>query len=169
MPTPGRIGGSRFIFGAKPGGFAAAFFVEEDGTIAGKVTLDDAKQGPPGHAHGGALATLIDEAMGAAAWNRGHRVLAANLNFNYRRPVPLHVEVQVRGKIERIDGRKIHTSGVIVLPGEIVAVEGTGLFIEAPQLFGAAGMNPFTVEAMDVPEQQSSAPLNPRSTSEEGT
>jgi uncharacterized protein (TIGR00369 family) len=147
MPNPGQIGGSVFIFGAQPGGFAATFFVDQDGNVNGKVIFDDTKQGPPGHAHGGALATLIDEAMGAAAWNHGHRVLAANLNFNYRRPVPLNVEVAVQGRVERVDGRKIHTSGAILLPDGTPAVEGTGLFIEAPQYFGSEGFNPFMADS----------------------
>ncbi len=135
------IGGSTFVFGETPGGFGAELFLDEQGVVSGEVTIDTSKQGPPGHAHGGSLATLIDEAMGAACWQNGYRVLAVNLNFNYRRPVPLGVTVTITGKVERQDGRKIHTSGAVILPDGTVAVEGTGIFVEAPQYFG--GKDPF--------------------------
>ncbi len=129
------IGGSNFIYGPRPGGFGAQLYIEPDGTVSGIITLGGEKEGPPGHAHGGALATMIDEAMGAAAWHNGYRVLAAHLNFNYRKPAPLGVELQVRGRIVRIEGRKVFTSGEVLLPDGSVATEGTGLFINAPQYF----------------------------------
>lgn len=141
-----RIKGSRFVFGAKPGGFEAAFYADEQGNATGTVIIDESKEGPPGHAHGGSLATLIDEAMGAAAWNQGYRVLAANLNFNFRRPVPLNTGVYVSGRVERKEGRKIFTSGALTLPDGTVAVEGTGIFVEAPQHFVEDGYNPFRPE-----------------------
>lgn len=143
-----QIGGSTFIFGPKPGGFEAKFFADEQGNISGVVILDETKQGPPGHAHGGSLATLIDEAMGASAWNHGYRVLAANLNFDYRKPVPLGIEIRVSGMVERKEGRKVFTRGHITLPDGSIAVEGTGIFVEAPQYFGAEGFNPFVPDAL---------------------
>lgn len=131
-----RIGGSTFVLGKKPGGFGARFYMDDEGKISGKVVIDTTKEGPPGHAHGGSLATLIDEAMGAACWQNGYQVLAVNLNFNYKRPVPLDTEVTITGKVVRKEGRKVHTSGAVVLPDGTVAVEGTGVFVEAPQYFG---------------------------------
>lgn len=144
MNTDKPIGGSNFIYGERPGGFGAQLYVQENGHVEGLITLGIEKEGPPGHAHGGALATMIDEVMGAAAWHNGYRVLAANLNFNYRRPAPLGVELRVRGWIERVDGRKIFTSGEVLLPDGIVATEGTGLFILAPQYFNVDS-HPFGV------------------------
>ncbi|MEQ8673855.1 MAG: PaaI family thioesterase [Aggregatilineales bacterium] len=136
------IGGSTFVFGDVPAGFGAQFYLDDEGTVTGTVKIDSSKQGPPGHAHGGSLATLIDEAMGAACWQNGYRVLAVNLNFNYKRPVPLGAEVTITGRVERKDGRKIHTRGAVILSDGGVAVEGTGIFVEAPQYFG--GKDPFT-------------------------
>jgi acyl-coenzyme A thioesterase PaaI-like protein len=137
------IGGSKFVFGATPGGFKAAFFLNPDGAITGTVTIDGSKEGPPGHAHGGSLATLVDEAMGAACWRNGYHVLAANLNFDYRRPVPLNVEITVTGRVDRVDGRKIYTVGEVVLPDGMVAVQGRGLFIVAPEIFINSHFEPF--------------------------
>jgi acyl-coenzyme A thioesterase PaaI-like protein len=111
--------------------------------VIGRVILDDSKQGPPGHAHGGSLATLLDEAMGASAWFAGYRVVAVNLNIDLKLAVPLHVEVVLRGRVERKEGRKVFTTGELLLPDGRVAIEGRGVFIEAPQLVGSEGLNPF--------------------------
>ncbi len=113
----------------------AQWYLMEDMSIYGQITLNMAQQGPPGHAHGGASAALLDEAMGAAVWQAGHMVMAANLNINYRRPVPLGVPVDVKASVVKKDGRKIHAQGSVSLPDGTVAVESTGLFIEARSMF----------------------------------
>ena len=69
--------------------------------------------------------------MGAAAWHWGDPVVAANLNFDYRAPVPLDTPITISGRVERGEGRKVFTSGEITLPGGVVAVEGTGLWVTA--------------------------------------
>jgi uncharacterized protein (TIGR00369 family) len=109
------------------------------GQVTGRVTLKAEHEGPPGHVHGGILTTLLDEAMGTAAWCAGHRVVAANLNVDFRRPVPLGIEVQVVGSVESSEGRKVRTSGGIYLPDGTLAVESKGLFVENPVLFDESG------------------------------
>lgn len=87
-------------------------------------------QGPPGHAHGGSLFGMLDEAMGMSAWMQEMRVLAAHLEIDYLRPVPLSVHVDVSGWVVAVDGRKVHTMGEIRHDGD-VAVTATGLFVIA--------------------------------------
>ncbi len=111
------------------------FYLQEDGSVTGVVTLQEGHEGPPFHVHGGVLSALLDEAMGGAAWANGKRVVAVNLNFNFRKPVPLGVPLHVRGRIDRDEGRKCFTVGEIVLLDGAVAVEGTGIFLEAPHIF----------------------------------
>jgi len=138
------IGASPFLYGDQPNGFGARFeYNEKNGQVVGKVTIDSAKEGPPKHAHGGSLATLIDEAMGACCWVNGHKVLAANLNINFKQPVPLNMEIIVIGEVDHVDGRKIHTKGHIMLPDGTISTEGTGLFIVAPEIFEGQDYNPF--------------------------
>jgi uncharacterized protein (TIGR00369 family) len=138
------IHASRFISGAKPGGFGVQYYLNPDGTLSANLTISIEKEGPPGHAHGGSLATLLDEAMGACCWAHEHRVLAANLNINYKQPVPLETEIVVIGRVERQEGRKLYTSGIISLLDGTICVEGSGIFIEAPHIFDRFGAgNPF--------------------------
>jgi acyl-coenzyme A thioesterase PaaI-like protein len=143
MSTP--IGGTDFVTGRPPHGFGLRFYAQPDGSVAGPIRLDITRQGPPGHAHGGAVIALLDEAMGAAAWYNGHFVVAANLQFNLKKAVPLDTDLIVRGRVDSRDGRKVWTSCEILLPDGQIAVDGTGLFLEAPDLVAnfADGDNPF--------------------------
>jgi len=127
------VTGSRFMYGERPAGFGAQFYLEADGSVIGALTLHIEKEGPPGHAHGGSLASVLDEVMGNAAWFKSGIVLAANLNINYKRPVPLDTSVTVRGWVARVEGRKNFTESTLTLPDGTVAVTGTGLFITLDQ------------------------------------
>jgi acyl-coenzyme A thioesterase PaaI-like protein len=142
------IGGTEFITAPEPEGFGMRFYTDGDGTVSGKITLKADKQGPPGHAHGGALIALLDEAMGAAAWSVGYRVVAVNLNFNLKRAVPLNTEITIRGKVESKEDRKVFTSGQVILADGTIAVDCTGLFLEAPAYVGG-DYNPFVMKGQD--------------------
>lgn len=92
--------------------------------------MGPACQGAPGHAHGGALFGLLDEAMGAACWMSGHPVMSAHVGIDYRKPVKLGETLQIAAWIERIDGRKVHTYGELRVDGQIVT-EAKGLFVSS--------------------------------------
>ncbi len=124
-PTP--IAGSPFSRWLR-----ARIHVNADGSVRAALALRPEQEGAPGCVHGGVSAALIDEVMGAAVWATGRRAMTVNMNFNYRRPIPLGVEVTVVGCVERFEGRKTFTSGAICLPDGAVAVEGAGIFVEAP-------------------------------------
>lgn len=109
-----------------------ALHLQQDGSTQAEITLGPEQEGPPGHSHGGVIVAMIDEAMGMAVWATGFRVLAVNLNVNFRRPLPLGVPVIVRGRLLRVEGRKAFTSGEIILPDGMVAAEGSGIFVQAP-------------------------------------
>ena len=58
-----------------------------------------------------------------------------NLNISYHIPVPLGVNIDVRGRIKSHDGRTIFTYGTIRLPEGIDAVSGKGIYVDAEHLF----------------------------------
>lgn len=124
----------------------AQFTLEDDGSVSATWRIGTAQAGPPAHAHGGALATLLDEAMGAAAWLAGYRVLAVHLSFDYKQPVPVDLPIRIRARVDRQEGRKVFTSGTITLPDDTVAVTGAGIFVEAPHLIGDAPGFTYTPE-----------------------
>ncbi len=70
----------------------------EEGVRA-DVTLAAQYQGWRGVAHGGIVMALLDEAMAHAAGYAGHRGVTASVNVRFRRPVPLEVPIEVRGRV----------------------------------------------------------------------
>src|SRR5580704_14322233 len=46
--------------------------------------------GPPGHAHGGIIATILDEAMGKVNKLRNVVALTSEMKIQYLKPVPLN-------------------------------------------------------------------------------
>lgn len=144
VTPPALVPGSRFSRWLD-----ARFYVESERSVQAKLVFRLEQEGPPGHVHGGLSATLLDEAMGIAVWEMGRQVVSVNLNVTYKRAVPLGVEVTVTGRVERFEGRKAFTSGTIVLPDGAVAVEATGVFVEAP---GHIIAQSFRFDQLDQPE-----------------
>ena len=118
---------------APPGGMGLHLYADQSGHVRGSLVIDNSKQGPPGYAHGGSLTALLDETMGAAAWSMGFRCVAAKLQFDLLRGVPLGVEVTVAAHVTEVDGRKVYTAGQILLADGLIAVEAKGLFIVPQQ------------------------------------
>ena len=111
------------------------WWVDDDGSLFSDFALDVAKQGPPGHAHGGASAAILDEAMGLVVWAAGYKVAAVNIEINYHKPVPLEQPLHLEARIIENDERKIFSSGEIILSDGTVAVSGRGIYVVAPKLF----------------------------------
>ena len=133
--------GSCFLCGTEnPHNVGLRWYVDDKGVVSSEFTLTLAQQGPPGHAHGGLSAAVLDEVMGAAVWQAGYTVAAAKIEVNYRKPVPLKKLITTKGYITRRNGRKIYARGEIYLSDGTLLVEGKGLFVIAPQLFEKSKM-----------------------------
>jgi len=125
-----------FVCGTQnPKSIGIRWYSDKDGKIHGKIKLTKEQQGPPNFAHGGASAALLDEAMGAAAWNAGYKVVSVNLNIDFLKPVPLYQPVEVTGCIQNKSGRKIFAQGKIILENGEVAVEGRSILVEPEGFF----------------------------------
>lgn len=128
--------GSCFVCGTEnPKSIGMKWFIDKDKKIFGKITLTKEQQGPPNHTHGGASAALLDEAMGAAAWVSGYKVVSVNLNINFLKPVPLGVPLKVLGYLKNKEGKKIFAEGQIILPDDEIAVEGRSILVEPEGFF----------------------------------
>jgi acyl-coenzyme A thioesterase PaaI-like protein len=93
--------------------------------MEGTVTFGPAYEGPPGHCHGGFVAAMFDELLGFVQLAPG---FTAFLHVDYRRPTPLNKELQLRGWIESVEGRKRTIRGTCQLDG-VLLTEAHGLFI----------------------------------------
>jgi acyl-coenzyme A thioesterase PaaI-like protein len=101
---------------------------EEGGGVVARVRFGSAYEGPPGCVHGGWVAAAFDEVLGFANSLSGSPGMTARLTVNYRKPTPLHAELVFRARLDRIDGRKIYTSGK-VYAGDVMTAEADGLFV----------------------------------------
>jgi len=125
-----------FVCGSEnPHSIGLTWWVDDDGTLTSEFALNQAQQGPPHHAHGGASAAVLDEAMGLVVWAAGLKVAAVNLEVNYHKPIPLGGNLTLEARITQKDERKIFSMGEIRLSDGSVAVSGRGIYVVAPQLF----------------------------------
>ncbi len=125
-----------FVCGTdNPHSIGITMFVDEKGILSSEFTLEERHQGPPGHAHGGASAAILDEVMGLVVWAAGHKVLAANIDINYRKPLPLFQPLIAEARISEVGDRKIISEGKIMLADSTVAVEGSGVYVIAKHFF----------------------------------
>ena len=118
-----------------PHGIGLTLWLDDNGVMTAEFILNDAQQGPPGYAHGGASAAILDEAMGLVAWAAGLKVAAVNLEINYHKPLPLHQPLMLEARVTEQDDRKAFSTGEIRLPDGTVAVSGRGIYVIAPKLF----------------------------------
>jgi adenylylsulfate kinase len=96
--------------------------------------------GHPGIVHGGCLATILDEGLArccfAALPNKVG--MTANLNIDYRAPVPANSFVVLRATTTKVEGRKAWVDGRLESASlnqekATVFCEAKGLFIEPKQ------------------------------------
>jgi acyl-coenzyme A thioesterase PaaI-like protein len=112
---PPRLEGGRgsFVSGNPEGDRLRVRYFRRPGDrrLVGRAWFGPGAEGPPGHAHGGSIAAVLDEAMGAAAWTEGHIVVAVRLDTSFKRMLPLGTDATLEASVDRVDGRKVWTSG----------------------------------------------------------
>jgi uncharacterized protein (TIGR00369 family) len=115
---------------ANRSGLRLKFFVDEQQTIVCPVRLARRFEGPPGYAHGGVIATLLDEAMSKA--NRQFDVLAMTrqMEVEYLKPVPLEAplvltgrHVEASGRVHRCEAQLANEAGVALARAKAIFIE----------------------------------------------
>ena len=99
------------------------------GTATARFLLTRRFEGPPGHIHGGIIATLLDEAMGKVNKLKNVVALTRHMEIDYLRPVPLRQPLTVVGSTGQSDGRKHHNQAEILNAAGEVLARSRGLFI----------------------------------------
>lgn len=99
-----------------------------DDRVLGTVTFGAAYEGPPGHVHGGYVAAMFDELLGAGQTLAGTAGMTGTLTVRYRKPTPLHTELHVTAWLDRVEGRKIFVNASCEAGGQQVS-EAQGIFV----------------------------------------
>ena len=125
-----------FICGRQnPFGLGLSFYVDENGDTVANVILREEYQGYPGIAHGGILATILDETSGRALMmvtENDPFWVTAKLELRYRHPTPTETPLTVVGWVVRQRSRSAEVAGEIRLPDGTVTVEATAIVVCPP-------------------------------------
>ncbi|MES2963894.1 MAG: PaaI family thioesterase [Bdellovibrionota bacterium] len=129
ISLPFNIGSGRTVYSDMAGDnrLRLAFFGKKD-RLVGRAWFGDGTDGPPNNAHGGAIAYVLDEVMGAVGWLNQYPVVAVNLNFSYAKMTPLYVDMSVEGWITKTTEKRVFTASEMRLPTGEVVVTGQGEF-----------------------------------------
>ncbi|XP_073704043.1 acyl-coenzyme A thioesterase THEM4 [Garra rufa] len=91
-------------------------------------------EGAPGHVHGGAIATIIDTVTGTLASFLSGPIMTANLNIDYRSPMPLGSVVLIHSALDRIERKKTY------ITCKVTSTDESKLYTEATALFVSIGV-----------------------------
>ena len=126
-----------------PRGHHLKSYWDGEETVARFTVPPEYSGGVPGHVYGGMVASLLDchgtasaaafayRAAGREMGDGGEfmRFVTASLKVDYLRPTPIGVELEVRGRLLGIDGRKVqvalslNAAGQACARGEMLAVQ----------------------------------------------
>jgi len=116
-----------------------------------EFTLDESRQtfvchfrlgkrytGPPGHCHGGIIATILDDAMGKVNKLRHVVAVTKEMTVEYLKPVPLEKPLRVEGREVSVHGRQhINMAEILNEHNEVLArSRGTFIAIDPEKMFG---------------------------------
>lgn len=101
----------------------------EGDRVLGEVTIDRRHEGAPGFVHGGAIATVLDDALGSLLLVLRKPAVTAKLEVNYRRPAFIDRDYGVEAWVDRVEGRKIHLAAELRHDGAVVA-DSVALFLQ---------------------------------------
>lgn len=111
---------------------------EERRTFVCHFNLTKRYTGPPGHCHGGIIATILDDAMGKVNKLRDVVAVTKEMTIEYLKPVPLEAPLTVEGKEVSVHGRQhINMAQILNEKGEVLArSKGVFIAIDPEKMFG---------------------------------
>ena len=155
---PCDIGSTRSLFqsdsGAEPRLRLQLFKRTKDNSVVGQVWFGPKAGGPPGHAHGGATAYVMDEVMGAAAWLNKRPCVAAELSINYRKMLPLQENMRVEAWVVKKESKKIYVESHIKNSKDqvIVTASATLVSISKDKMSDLLGDSQFSIDDFEFAE-----------------
>ena len=97
--------------------------------VKGDVTFDRRHEGAPGFAHGGAVATVLDDVLGTVVTLLGKIAVTAKLEVNFRHPTFLARALEAEGWLDRSEGRK-HYLEAELRDGDQVVAEALAVYVQ---------------------------------------
>jgi uncharacterized protein (TIGR00369 family) len=111
-------------------GMHLKFILDEDRqTFVCRFRLSKRYTGPPGHCHGGIIASILDDAMGKVYKLHHVVALTREMTIEYLKPVPLHKPLRVEGREIKKRGRTHVNAAEILNEKNEVLARSRGIFI----------------------------------------
>lgn len=120
-------------------GMKLKFRLDESGKgFACNLRLGKRYTGPPGHCHGGIIATILDDAMGKLNKLREVLAMTYRMTVEYRKPVPLYKPLRVVSREISKRGRRLtHEAEILDGKGTVLArSRGVFVIIDPERVFG---------------------------------
>jgi hypothetical protein len=112
-------------------GLKLTFYAQPDGSVEGHYVIPAPFEGYPGIAHGGVVASILDEALSRVFMAADHNrfMYTARLTTRFRKHVPVGQHLRITGVARKDRGRTAEAEAAIYGPeGELLA-EGDGLLV----------------------------------------
>ncbi|OHV37001.1 MULTISPECIES: PaaI family thioesterase [Pseudofrankia] len=136
-PAPGTVLPAHYAhcFGCGPAeehGLHLTIVAGEGVELTATLEVTEHHQGAPGLAHGGLLASALDEILGMLGHLTRMSCVTARLETDFRRPVPVGTTLHLRSRADGVAGRKLYASaeGCLGAPDGPVAVRARALFVQ---------------------------------------
>lgn len=131
-----------FVCGLQnPHGLKAEFHDDGRETVISHYTIPKDFEGYPGVAHGGIVASILDEAVGRVpmigAPNRF--MMTVKIEIKYRQPVPVAQPLTIVGRLVKLRGRLCVATGELQLADGSVAAEATATLAALPEHYSVDG------------------------------
>lgn len=81
--------------------------IEDSSEVQGSVVFDASMQGPPGYAHGGLQAFVLDESMGAAGWHNKYSVVAEHIEVDFLQMAPIGKVIDISAWVLAVGDRTV--------------------------------------------------------------
>jgi uncharacterized protein (TIGR00369 family) len=121
-----------------PDGMHLQFTLDDERqTFVCHFSLDARYTGPPGHCHGGIIASILDDAMGKVNKLRHVVALTKEMTVEYLKPVPLHKPLRAEGREVEVEGRRhVNSAEILNEQNEVLArSRGTFIAIDPEKMF----------------------------------
>ncbi|MBN8220440.1 MAG: PaaI family thioesterase [Spirochaetes bacterium] len=120
-------------------------FNEQKGEVEFSYQLRREHEGAPGHAHGGALALILDEAQGVLCHHLGHFVMTDGFSIKYHKATPLYKDLRIVAWLTSARSKRLYTKARIYLGDELLVESKIKWYIIPERLLErrfSAGGNP---------------------------
>jgi len=132
LPTGPKLEVDDYCFAcgkANPKGLKLDFRFEGD-EYACDFTLAQEYQGWTNIAHGGIVATILDEVMVRNLWEQGIHAVTAEFTVRLKQPVPVMQPCQARSRVVSSRKRIFEVEGEVTLPDGSIAAQSRGKFLK---------------------------------------